>query len=217
MLTDFLTTIEILESDAVYSARDKETGERTLVKAAAYRSQEVLGKRPETKTQADLDRVIALGKSAKVVDKFTAMVDLGIAWDWCMDYIYYLNEVYDWDNWEVEITYDDEGVEISRTEQGLPPVEPVRNTQAIETDYARTLFKTERAAKVENLTVEVDNMVFDGDEVSQARMARAALVMDDVETTVWVLTDNSVVDITKLQLINVLRLAGQKQTEIWTM
>ena len=60
-------------------------------------------------------------------------------------------------------------------------------------------------------------MVFDGDETSQARMARAALVLDDIETTLWVLTDNSPTMVRKAQLLSALRLAGQKQTEIWSM
>ena len=40
-------------------------------------------------------------------------------------------------------------------------------------------WKTSRATAVESITVEVDGMVFDGDETSQTRMARAVTAADN--------------------------------------
>lgn len=83
--------------------------------------------------------------------------------------------------------------------------------------------KAERAVAVEKITVEVDGMVFDGDEISQQRMSRTisaaiALGVDlDEQKQVWVLADNSVAQPTIRQLAEALRLAGEKQTELWTM
>ena len=78
--------------------------------------------------------------------------------------------------------------------------------------------KRERAAAVAAITVEVDGMVFDGDETAQTRMARAvAAASSDDETTVWVLHDNTVAQPTVAQLKQALRLAGQAQTNLWTM
>jgi len=174
--------------------------------------------RPETKSQAALDRVIGLGKPQKVIDMFTAMVNLGIAWDWCENYIYHLNDVDSWEKWIApEPELDEEGNTLPTETKPEKPVVPVRGGDIADTGYARTLFKADREALVEKLTVEHDGMVFDANEVSQDRMARAAIVMDDAEITTWVLADNSVVNVTKLQLITVLRLSGQKQTEVWTM
>ena len=76
--------------------------------------------------------------------------------------------------------------------------------------------KAERAEAVESITVEVDGLVFDGDEKSQERMARSIVALADGETIVWVLHDNSIANVTKEQLKTALRLAGQKQTELWT-
>ena len=76
--------------------------------------------------------------------------------------------------------------------------------------------KKERANAVKRLTVEVDGMVFDGDEVSQARMSVAASSMSDDETNVWVLHDNNVVRVTKAQLLEACRLARIAQSAIWT-
>lgn len=76
--------------------------------------------------------------------------------------------------------------------------------------------KAERASEVERLTVEVEGMVFDADETSQARMSVAASSMTDDETNVWVLNDNSVVQVTKAQLLQACRLARIAQSAVWT-
>ena len=82
--------------------------------------------------------------------------------------------------------------------------------------------KDERAAAVASITVEVDGMVFDGDEVAQERMARTVIAatatgasMED--TTVWVLHDNTVATPTIRQLATALRLSGEEQTRLWTI
>ena len=76
--------------------------------------------------------------------------------------------------------------------------------------------KQERAEEVEALTVEVEGMVFDADETSQARMSVAASSMTDDETNVWVLHDNTIVEVTKKQLLEACRLARLAQSAIWT-
>ena len=82
--------------------------------------------------------------------------------------------------------------------------------------------KAERAAAVASITVEVDGMVFDGDEVAQERMARTITAatatgasMDDITT--WVLHNNTVATVTIRQLASALRLAGEEQTRLWTV
>ena len=76
--------------------------------------------------------------------------------------------------------------------------------------------KAERAEAVEALTVEVEGMVFDADEQSQARMSVAASSMTDDETNIWVLHDNTVVQVTKAQLLLACRLARIAQSAVWT-
>jgi hypothetical protein len=83
---------------------------------------------------------------------------------------------------------------------------------------ARELFKVQRAKDVERITVEVDGMVFDGDETSQNRMARAVVALNaaSVTSTMWTLSDNSSVEVTVVQLAQALVKSGQAQTSIWT-
>lgn len=78
--------------------------------------------------------------------------------------------------------------------------------------------KRERAAKVAAITVEVDGMVFDGDEQAQSRMARAITAAETagLESTVWVLADNTVATVTKAQLQQALAKAMIAMSELWT-
>ena len=82
--------------------------------------------------------------------------------------------------------------------------------------------KAERANAVSKITVTVDDMVFDGDEISQERMSRtitgAVATGEDMSaTTTWILADNTVAQVSIKQLAKALRLAGEKQTELWTV
>jgi phospholipase/lecithinase/hemolysin len=86
-------------------------------------------------------------------------------------------------------------------------------------DSAREAYKTSRAAAVASITVttEVGN-TFDGDEVSQGRMARAVLALQaaGADATVnWVLADNSVIQATAAELTEALALAGAEQARLW--
>ena len=82
---------------------------------------------------------------------------------------------------------------------------------------AREAFKAERNDVVENIKVVVDSMVFDGDETSQTRMARAIVAMEEGELVQWVLANNETVMVAKAQLKEALRLAGAAQTAVWVM
>lgn len=75
--------------------------------------------------------------------------------------------------------------------------------------------KAERAEYVSKIIVTVDGLAFDGDETSQDRMARSCVALNDGETVQWVLADNSIAQVTKEQLRQALRLAGEAQTAIW--
>ena len=77
--------------------------------------------------------------------------------------------------------------------------------------------KQARQAAVAAITVTVNGKVFDGDELSQTRMARAIIGMQaaSVETIQWTLADNTITSATIEELTTALILAGQKQAELW--
>lgn len=92
-----------------------------------------------------------------------------------------------------------------------------KQDSGVMTPLQREEFKARRAAAVAAIVVEVDGMKFDGDEVSQGRMARAILAMQSAveEHTMWVLADNRAVSVRIDQLGKALALAGREQSRLW--
>jgi hypothetical protein len=84
----------------------------------------------------------------------------------------------------------------------------------------RSIAKAARTTAVSAITVTTaaGNM-FDGDETSQNRMARAILALQasTETTTLWVLTDNTVIDATQDELAEALTLAGAAQSAMWVI
>lgn len=78
--------------------------------------------------------------------------------------------------------------------------------------------KAERAEAVENIAVEVDGMVFDGNEDAQRRISVAITTADITgqQSVDWVLKNNTVANVTREQLEKVLALSMQKMQELWT-
>lgn len=74
---------------------------------------------------------------------------------------------------------------------------------------------TARTEAVANIKVVVNGKEFDGDEISQSRMARAVTSSEPLETTQWVLADNTIATVSREELKSALRLAGDAQTAIW--
>jgi hypothetical protein len=78
--------------------------------------------------------------------------------------------------------------------------------------------KVVRSEAVEAIIVTTaSGKAFDGDEVSQGRMARAIAASDVGDATVWVLADNAPAMVTHEELKEALRLAGDAQTALWTV
>lgn len=88
--------------------------------------------------------------------------------------------------------------------------------------YVLDKAKRKRADAVSKITVEVDGMVFDGNEEAQSRMSRTvataiALGVDiNTEKRTWVLSDNTIARPTVAQLARATKLAGDKMTALWT-
>jgi len=76
-------------------------------------------------------------------------------------------------------------------------------------------WKEQRQKKVDNIEVEYNGVVYQGDELSQTRIARAITAMGDNDSIDWVAKDNSVHKLTKDDLKAILLKAGQIQSKIW--
>lgn len=88
---------------------------------------------------------------------------------------------------------------------------------ATDAEVERSKFIADRTARVAALKVKVGDLEFDGDETSQNRMARSIVGMNDTDTLPWTLANNEVVQVTKAQLTQALRLSGLAQAEVWAM
>lgn len=106
------------------------------------------------------------------------------------------------------------------TQREMTPEEiaalPVKTEEDLARE-ARELFKQEREKAVAAIVVEVDGLLFDGDEVAKGRMTSAIVPMSDTDVCTWVLADNTAVQVTKEQLLEALRLAGEEQTRLWVL
>jgi hypothetical protein len=99
----------------------------------------------------------------------------------------------------------------------LAPVDQPTAGQIAET--ARVEAKRIRQAAVDAITVTVGDKTFDGDEVSQGRMARALLTASITGQTscTWVLHDNTSAIVTKEELEMALALSMQAQAAVWVI
>lgn len=101
-----------------------------------------------------------------------------------------------------------------------------RSAQEIEAELRaraeakREAAKAARAAKVAGIQVTTKaGNTYDGDEVSQGRMARAivALQAAGVPTVTWVLANNTAIAATVADLAEALALAGTAQAAMWVI
>jgi hypothetical protein len=177
------------------------------------------------KTEIDsverLELFIAKGVQAHI-EAAAERVAVGQKWQYFDKYHAYLNDL------AAANAFNDNLPVVGQDERGMDifaEPKPIPDEPATMQDYTgakilapflRPLFKQQRTEQVAKLTVDIEGLIFDADEVSQDRMSRAILVMNDVETTLWILNDNEPVDVTKAQLKAALKAAGQAQTAIWT-
>ena len=92
----------------------------------------------------------------------------------------------------------------------------VVKTERTDEIYLKQISKANRTTLVENIEVEYNGVVYQGDETSQDRMSRAINGLpDDVTTISWKAKDNSSQELNRLDLKEILFLAGQEQTRIW--
>ncbi|USE71536.1 hypothetical protein CTT31_20855 [Pseudoalteromonas maricaloris] len=164
----------------------------------------------------DIGELVRKGK-LNDLERFAEIQIQQEQWDWAKSYLDYLVELEAVEQYNAELpetTQDAEGNE----PKPLPvaPERPaVRTVEAVLSPFRREVFKLQRTNYVANIKVELNGKVFDGDEASQDRMARACQFMSDTDEIVWVLADNNPCSVTKSELMEAGRLAGLKQAELW--
>jgi len=82
----------------------------------------------------------------------------------------------------------------------------------------RETFKANRADTISRAVITTSyGNIFDADEPSQQRMARAILISNETGQTEtrWILANNSVITVTKPEMVEALALSLQAQSEAW--
>ena len=87
--------------------------------------------------------------------------------------------------------------------------------QALVLAQQTKMHRTEAVARI--CVTTASGKVFDGDETSQTRMARAVVALQAAgqAETLWVLADNAPATVTLDELAEALALAGAEQTRLW--
>lgn len=100
------------------------------------------------------------------------------------------------------------------------PAEEVATNMAAYAIQLRNEAKAARQAQVDAIKVTTSaGNTFDGDEVSQGRMARAIIALSTglAPSVTWILADNSTIQATAAELTEALVLAGQAQAAVWVI
>lgn len=118
---------------------------------------------------------------------------------------------------EPETQEDFDALGLAVTVEEYDPIDELTPEQREQYELAQA--KRERAKAVANLKVEVEGMVFDGDEEAQSRMTRAIQVAEitGMESTEWVLADNTVATVTVKQMKEALSKSMLAMGELWTV
>lgn len=102
----------------------------------------------------------------------------------------------------------------------IPTDEELEAQAVVEQQLIREEAKQARQSTVDAIKVTVSTgKVFDGDETSQGRMARAIIGLQatGLPSITWVLADNTSTQATLAELTEAMILAGQAQAEVWVI
>lgn len=192
--------------------------------------QPVIRHRPESKSLDDVLLVTRLHAANPamhhVIDKFIELYAVTLQWDWFEQYQSWLERKAQAEALpEVELDPEIEQIipnpfsEPEPLRPELLPVAQYREVLLIDgVSIDGYLFRVVRANAVNSITVEVDDLVFDGDEDSQRRMLAAIHASEDagITSTIWRLADNTEHVVTLEQLKSAHSKAIIAQGKLWT-
>lgn len=95
--------------------------------------------------------------------------------------------------------------------QVVAPVAPAPIVESAED----LVMKAKLLAVSKILVTSTQGNIFDGDEVSQNRMARAVTASSTGDTTLWMLANNTPATVSHDELKEALLLSGEAMTTIW--
>lgn len=193
--------------------------------------QPIIHHRPESKFLSDVLLVTRLHADNPamhhVIGKFIELYTVTLQWEWFAQYQLWLARKADAELNAPALPIETQDQQVLERPLFAEP-EPVRpELKTIEQYRAEILidgisideyiFRTQRAAAVNSITVKVDGLVFDGDEQSQRRMLAAIHASEDagIESTIWRLADNTEAVVTVDQIKKAHALSIVEQGRLW--
>lgn len=192
----------------------------------------VLRTRPESKSMADVILVTRLHAANPemhhVIDKFIELYTITLQWGWFNLYQSWIARKSDAELNAPAMPIEAQSQQVIERPLFADP-EPFRPELKTIEQYRTEilidgisineyLFRTQRTVAVNSIIVEVDGLVFDGDEQSQRRMLAAIHASEDagIESTIWRLADNTEAAVTVEQIRQAHSLAIIEQGKLWT-
>ncbi|WP_173496319.1 hypothetical protein [Shewanella sp. ISTPL2] len=192
----------------------------------------VIKQRPYAVSLDDVFRVVKLHAANPamhhVIDKFIELYAITLQWDWFEQYQAWLARKTDAELNAPALPIDAQDQQAIEQPLFAEPMPERPQHKTLEQYRAEILidgisieeylFRTQRAAAVNSITVEVDGLVFDGDEQSQRRMLAAIHASEDagITSTIWRLADNTEAAVTVDQIRQAHSLAIIEQGKLWT-
>jgi hypothetical protein len=176
---------------------------------------------PVLRSFEDVRLLVEQNAPYKILELFAEEASQSEQWQFAHEYIKYLEQLAKAEAHNADlpvISKDEDGNDVLAEPIPLPapPVKPpVKSVEDVLTNHRRSLFKASRTEKIADITVEVDGMVFDGDEKSTDRMNQRIQIMSDTDTYNWTLANNEVKAVTKSQLFSAFKLAVEAQSNLW--
>lgn len=173
------------------------------------------------RTVEDLKDLIQRNSPQHVIELFAKDASEAEQWQFARQYIEYLKQLTIIKSHNLDlpvIDVDENGNDVLAEPMPLPdpPKKPVlKSVDEFLEPFEREIFKKLRADNVANIKVTVDDMEFDGDELSTERMNQRIQIMSDTDTYLWTLANNELKEVTKQQLFEAFKLAVNEQSKLW--
>lgn len=112
-------------------------------------------------------------------------------------------------------TWADESWKYVHGEWSVVDEAKVANVTNQHAQHGRDLVRQEKTKALDSAVVQYNGVMYDADEVSQNRILRTIMTIDEVDEVPWIAADNYTHNVTRGDLVEILKLARINQSQLW--